>query len=846
MNPRIPAIGSAIRVWRTLLASQLREQPVRLALGVLAIGLGVSLASAIYRVNAVAVAQFDGAARRLIGAADLIVRGSRTGFDERWFPRLARDPGVRAADPVLEVEAAVADRHRPLHVIGIDPFRAARFGGALLGTIGASAGALLPPDAIVLSTAAAARLGLGQGGILRVVVGDAVRPLHVVGILPPGAVPQALGVMDIASAQWAFGRVGRLTRIDLQLAPGVDPRAFGALLARRLPLGVHVIGAHTDTGRTAAATRAYRVNLDLLASIALWTGAFLIYATQSLAVLRRRGSLALLRALGVTRIELEIALAAEGASLGALGALLGLGAGGLLASAALAHFGGDLGVHSLRIAGGAPGAGAAASAAFFVIGTAVATLGAWVPAHAAAAEAPAAALKGASRAVQAAPTAGRGLAGLGLCAGGVALAFLPPVHGLPLFGYASIAGLLLGAVMLVPIATFALLRRLPDGGRVLFDTAIAQLRDGIGPATASLDAVLVSFALMVAMTTMVHSFRISFERWLGDLLPADVEMRVPLGADTARWTPREQARIAAIAGVARAEFRRTRRILLDPRRPPITLIARRIALADAGRVLPLVRETSRNLPPSIPPAWISEGFEDHYRAKVGHVLRLPIDGKPERFVVAGVWRDYARSDGSVVVPRTAYVAATGDRTATEGSLWLAPGARVVRIEARVRELLAPADALEIRTSRDIRERSLRVFDQAFAITYALEAVAVAIGVAGVGFAIGSAATARRAEFGMLRHLGLRRREVIALLAEEGIVLTALGVLYGWILGFVVSLVLIDVVNRQSFHWSIDLSLPLGELLALGVILVGAAAATALLAGRGAVAAEAIQAVREDW
>ena len=846
MSTRGPPIGSALRVWRTLLASQLREQPLRLALGVLAIGLGVALASAIYQVNAVAVAQFDGAARRLVGAADLVVRGPRTGFDERWFPRLARDPRVRATDPVLEVRAAIAGRPTPLRVIGIDPFRAARFGGPLLGHLGASAPELLQPDAILLSTAAALRYGVGRGAVLPVVVGHTVRPLRVVGILPAGAAPQAIGMMDIASAQWAFDRIGRLSRVDLRLAPGVDPRAFANALAHRLPFGLHVIGAREDTGRTAAATRAYRVNLDLLASIALWTGAFLIFATQSLAVLRRRGSLALLRALGVTRTELEIALAAEGTTLGALGALLGLGAGGLLASAALAHFGGDLGVRSLRIDGATPGAGLAASVAFFIVGTAVATLGAWIPAHRAAAEAPAAALKGASRAVQGGPSPGQGWAGLGLCAAGVGLAFLPPLGGLPVFGYAAIAAPLLGAVMLVPIVTFALLRTLPDSGRVLFDTAIAQLRDGVGPATASLDAVLVSFALMVAMTTMVHSFRISFEQWLDRLLPADVEMRVPLGADTARWTPGEQARIAAIAGVARAEFRRTRRIALDPRRPPITLIARRISPADAGAVLPLVREDPKALPAAIPPAWVSEGFEDLYGAKPGAVLQLPLDGVARRFVVAGVWRDYARSDGSVVVPRAAYAALTGDRTATEGSLWLAPGATAAEVEARVRALLAPADALEIRTSGDIRARSLQVFDQAFAITYALEAVAVAIGVAGVGFAIGSTATARRAEFGMLRHVGLRRRDVIALLAEEGIVLTTLGVLYGWVLGFVVSLVLIDVVNRESFHWSIDLSLPLGELLALGAILVAAAAATALLAGRGAVAAEAIKVVREDW
>ncbi|HUY83649.1 MAG TPA: FtsX-like permease family protein, partial [Steroidobacteraceae bacterium] len=552
------------------------------------------------------------------------------------------------------------------------------------------------------------------------------------------------------------------------------------------------------------------------------------------------------RALGVTRGELQAALVAEGASLGALGSVLGVVAGAALAAFALRNYRGDLGDGHLRAVGVALLARPAVLAVFLAVGTLVATIGAWFAARSAARRPPAAALKGAGGDADPVTTVFRWRAGAALGALGAVLAWLPSIGGLALFGYASIAALLLGAVLLVPVATAALLRTVPAIGRPVIDTALAQLRDNVGPATLSLGSIVVSFGLMVAMMTMVHSFRLSFEAWLGQLLPADLEMRVPLGSNSAYWSAAEQNRIASIAGVARVEFRRTRRISLDPARPAVTLIARDIDTADARRVLPIVREAAPPLPAALPPAWISEGLQDLYGARVGAVLTLPLGGRAQRFAVAGVWRDYARSDGSVVVPRPAYEAATGDRTATQASLWLAPGATVASVEAAVRKLLAPADAVEIRTSTDIRARSLRIFDRAFAITYALEAVAVAIGLAGVAFAIGSTTLARRAEFGMLRHIGLRRRDVIALLATEGVALTALGVLYGLLLGLLLSLVLVYVVDRQSFHWSIDLAVPLRELLTLGAILVAAAASTALVAGRAAMSADAVRAIREDW
>jgi putative ABC transport system permease protein len=278
----------------------------------------------------------------------------------------------------------------------------------------------------------------------------------------------------------------------------------------------------------------------------------------------------------------------------------------------------------------------------------------------------------------------------------------------------------------------------------------------------------------------------------------------------------------------------------------VTLIARDLTLAKIGEQLPLIHRATQALPPGAHPAWISEALQDLYGYQLGETISLPIAGHVQHFVVAGVWRDYARNTGTIAIERSVYIAATGDRDATEASLWLRPGANAAGMEAAVKGALGQPDTVEVMTSTLVRDRSLQIFDRAFAITYALEAIAVLIGLTGVSFAASSTALARRAEFGMLRHIGMQRRQVVSLLATEGMLLSLLGVLYGLTLGAILSLVLVYVINRQSFNWSIDLAVPYWQLGVISVVLVAAAALTAIWSGRAAMSEDAVRAVREDW
>ncbi len=842
-----PAAGWTVQ--RVLWRSQLREQPLRLAITVLAIALGVALGAAVYLVNTAALNDFARAATRLVGEADVVIRGGREGFSDSLFAELAGDPSVSQASPVLELEAAVPGQRDPLKILGVDPFRAASLQPALIGDVEAKAVDLFRSDAILLSAGAARTLGLKAGATLTVMVGDAAKHLAVVGVLPERVYNQDVGIMDIGSAQWTFDRIGRLNRLDLGLRAGVSAATFRAQLQHRLPPGVVAVAPEAERSRASSATRAYRVNLNMLALVSLLTGAFLVFSTQSLSVLRRRTALGLMRALGATRREIQNALVIEGAVIGLLGSLLGIGIGVLFAQAAMRVLSGDLGNGQLHSDQAALRASPSALAAFLIIGTVVTGLGAWRPARAASHRAPAASLKGGD--ARAGARAARGsVVGLVLLAAGVALAALPPLGGIPIFGYASIAALLFGAILQVPMVTVNTLKFAPRIGRVVPDTALAQLRDDIGMSTLSLSSIIVSFSLMVAMAIMVYSFRVSFERWLDKMLPADVQMREPFGNDTAYWTQPDQAAVSSLTGVTRVEFRRTRQIFLSSARVPVTLIARGATSQQAADELPLVERLAPLQVGSRHPAWISEELAALYGYHTGDVIELPLDGRERRFVVAGIWRDYARAAGAVVIPRNIYEAATGDFAANDASLWLdaraSPSSVIAALRARLSQDDTGGSGLEILATPALRERSLQIFDRAFAITYALEAIAVIIGLAGVSFAASSTVLARRSEFGMLRYIGMRRRQVLGMLASEGVLMSACAVAFGLLLGGALSLVLVFVVNRQSFNWSIELALPAGQLATLSLTLIAAAALTAVWSGRSATHLEALGAVREDW
>ncbi|EKU80251.1 FtsX-like permease family protein [Massilia timonae] len=844
------------RLSRWLLLGEWRAHPVRALVAIAAIAAGVAMGFAIHLINAAAFNEFSAAVKSLSGQADIRVEGREPLFDESVYPFLAEHPEVALASPILEVQAGVPGADAPLRIVGIDPFRAGAISPDLLGVTDEGRRLdILADDALFLSPAAEAWLNKRRGDTLVLRAGTGEVALRVAGPVQRARAGQRLAVMDIGAAQWRLNRLGQLSRVDLKLRDGVDRAAFQRNLAAQLDRtwpGRFTVGQPNDAdqeSRTANMSRAYRVNLTVLALVALFTGAFLVFSTQALSVMRRRSQFALLRVLGLERGQLLRQVLLEGGSLGVLGALLGIGAGYALAAAALHFFGGDLG------AGYFPGIRPqvaftpGAALVFFALGLGVALLGCLAPAWEAARARPAVAIK--SGADEAPLTRLARVWPSLVCLGLAALfAFAPPVFELPLFGYLAIALLLVGGIGLMPRFAALTFRALEASlGRrqrspAVLALSLARLANAPGQASIALGGILASFSLMVAMGIMVSSFRVSVDDWMAHILPADLYVRTIDAGGTGFLSGEQQAALASLPGVERVQFLRTRRVSLSPERPPIVVIARDIDASDPARLLYLVGQSAPILPGSRP-AWVSEAMLDLYGARVGQRLRLPLGGAQVEFFVAGAWRDYANQGGSVVIQLQDYRRLTGEREVTDAALWSARGVDAATLEGSLRALpFGPS--LNLMRPGDIRATSLKIFDRSFAVTYLLEAIAIAIGLSGIAASFSAQTLARAREFGMLRHVGVTRRQVLQLLAFEGGLLTGLGVVAGFALGLVISLILVYVINPQSFHWTMGLHLPWPLLGSVAAVLVAASVATALVSGRQALSGGPVRAVREDW
>ncbi|MCW8208922.1 ABC transporter permease [Verminephrobacter aporrectodeae subsp. tuberculatae] len=849
----------------------LRHHPWRSAAAMAAVMLGVALAFAVHLINASALDEFAQALRAVHGEPDLELRAMQGSLPEALYERLLGDPQVARASPVLELSAmAQKDRsaaRTPLRVLGADALLLPAMAPALMPRPwpGADRLAFLAPATVFLNAAAQQALGLAGADLgplpqITLWVGSRKLSVRVAGSVAAGAAP--LAVMDIGAAQDLFGRAGQLSRIDLQLQPGTVRGAWQQALRARPDWPANAVFAAPGDAvqRVGNLSRAYRVNLTVLALVALFTGAFLVFSVRALSVAQRAPQFALLAVLGATPRQRLALVLAESAALGLVGSLAGIALGSALAAAALRLLGGDLG--GGYFAGVQPALQWSAPAAlgYGALGVAAALAGGWWPARAAQTLAPAQTLKGLGGA---AGPADRGWVGMLLLASGALLSSAPPVWGLPLPAYAAIALLLLGGIALLPWGMAWLLQRLRPLalGHVLPLLALARARHARGSAAIAVGGVVASLSLAVALTVMVSSFRGSLAQWLDAVLPGPLYLRSALnaaGGDAALLPAGLAEAVAQLPGLARVQAQRASPLQLDPALPALTLLSRPLG-ANPQQNLPLV-DAALPVPAGRTGVYVSEAVVDLYGLRPG--MDWPalsrafgaVDGQAEIFFIAGVWRDYVHQSGAVLLERAVWLRLTGDARTSDLALWPREGVDVAALQASIRALAAAGHGpgagdqalVEFMFSGAIRERSLRIFDRSFAVTYWLQAVAIGIGLFGVAASFGAQVLARRREFGLLAHLGLTRRQILAVVAAEGAVWSGVGAAAGLLLGLAVAVVLVHVVNPQSFHWTMDLDLPGWRLLALCLALILSGTAAAWIAGRAAAGRDAVLAVKEDW
>ncbi|MCM2342606.1 ABC transporter permease [Rhodoferax sp.] len=850
---------------KTFSWQEFRHHPWRNAAAVVAVMLGVALAFSVHLINASALDEFSQAARSVGGQPDLELRGVQGQFDESLFARMARLPQVARASPVLEVGtyAITPEGKRSLQVVGVDALVVA-FVAPDLMPLPTAAGDKQPVDRFALFAPAQVFLNPAAqplaGPNLKLQSGLGLMPVNVAGSVRASG--RALAVMDIGAAQELFGKQGQLSRIDLRLKSGVNRDDFARSLqsAPDWPADLTLSVPGDAQSQINNLSRAYRVNLTVLAFIALFTGAFLVFSVLSLSVAKRAQQFALLGVLGLSgRKRLRLVLW-ESLALGLLGSAAGIALGTALAALALTLLGGDLGGGFFT--GTAPRLQFSGWAALIygAMGVAAALVGGWWPAKAAQALPPAQTLKGLGGMLVNPHSHWLSLL---LILVGTALTRAPAVWGIPVAAYLSVALLLVGGITALPWLIGLLLDRIAPwvARQTLPLLAVARARHQRETAAVAVSGVVASLSLAVALTVMVASFRESVTHWLDQVLPADLYVRsaASLGAsDTVYFSPEFVQAAAALKGVKQLQAQRVVPLLLKPSLPPVALIARE--LSDPARSLPLVGE-----PLPVPTGqigiYVSEAVVDLHDATPGQTF-APLDktfrslaqagqAAEASYFVAGVWRDYARQSGTIAIDRTAFERLTGDQRANDLALWLTDPADAPKLQQELRALAEQmgtgiGDLMEFGTPGQIRATSLRIFDRSFAVTYWLQAVAIAIGLFGVAASFSAQVLARRKEFGLLAHLGLTRRQILTVVALEGAAWTLLGALAGLGLGLVVSVVLVQVVNPQSFHWTMDLMLPWLKLLGLCLAVVAAGTLTAWLAARAAAGQDAVLAVKEDW
>jgi putative ABC transport system permease protein len=862
-------------LYARLLWAEWRHHPWRQAAAVMAVALGVALAFAVQLINASALSEFETAVHAASGAPDFSLRPRDGLLQEALYTRVATTPGVAQASPVIDLAVALrgADAQpHAAHLLGLDAFvapwispgwlvqpeSAARGRGERAGTPLSA----LDPDLVFVNASARALLGAADHVTLEA---DGHWQTFAIGGRIAAEGPPLL-VMDIAGAQTHFDRLGSLSRIDVRLAPGARQDAVMAAL----DAGPDVRAAAPDEAalRMARLSQSYRVNLSVLSLVALFTGGFLVFSVQSLAVAKRMPQLALLGVLGMSGRQRRTLVWADSLLVGALGAVAGLALGTALAAAALRALGGDLGGGTLG--GGAPPLqwSVLAALAYGSLGLASAFAGGWWPARAAQGLAPAQSLKGLSNA-----SGGNwpAWAGLALIAVAGALALVPPWGAIPWGAYACVGVLLLGGISLVPQVVALLLKGFRGARNPVAALAVARAVDQRHTATAAVAGVVASLSLVVALTVMVTSFRDSLIVWLDDVLPADLYVRTPPGgSETPVYLSPAVVAAASGAGVRQVRAERLVTITLAPEQPDATLLVRDLPPDGSTPALPWVVA-----PEAAPASGRANGLLAVYPSEVlaalqhlrqGDIISVPLP--PPRAgtaaasrtpvaiqaVVRGIWRDYARQQGALLMARTDWLRLTGDDRITGLAVWLAspPGQDAgtsgteATVVARLKAAVPDDSPVEIATASELRRYSLRIFDRSFAVTRWLQGVALAIGLAGTAASFSAQVLARRREFGTLQHLGFTRRQVLTLVACEGGLWSAVGAVLGLALGLAVSVVLVKVVNPQSFHWTMQMSVPPWTLLALGLGVVAAGALTAWGSGHAAASRDIVRSVKEDW
>lgn len=849
-------------IFRALITGPARRHPIRVLLPTIGVAIGVAAVAAIHHANRSVTASFREAASAVSGRSDFVVAGA-AGIPTDQLAALSFLWPIGSFAPAVTGSAVLDDGSREVaQVLGID------WGGdgavrevRLVTPVGATARpGLIGSGSVFVSVPFAERHHLAPGAELPLVAGGVRHRVRVGGILEFSGLARASGgdilVTDIFTAQGLLGKKGLVDRVDIVLDPGVSRADAQREIARRLPPGLSL----EPPGRTAQTAdrmvRAFRLNLNALGSLTLLVGIFLIANAVSIAVLRRRPEIATLRALGASRAGIFSAFLAEGLAIGVAGTLLGEVLGLFVSRAALRAVGGTVSsiyLPTARIAGAGYGGAVALAAA---VGLSAAVLATILPAIEATRVAPSPAMRpGSIEGIARRRLWPRALgAGAALLAA-FALSRAGPVDGFPLFGFAAVALVVAALALAAPLAV-RLGAALPGRLLALGFGAEGRLAAGFfGGALArngiAVTALAMALGMTLAMIVTVASIRETVRVWVESTLRSDLWIKADAGGRSGivgDLPPETVAFLEGLEGVAAVDPFRARETT-DAAGHPFTLasgdfrvVARVGGLpllggADPRPVALAARERGEVL--------VSEPFARRFGAAEGAAVTVSTPAGPRAFRVAGVYRDYSNDRGTVVMDRALYLSLFGDPRITSAAVLAQPGVDANALRRRILACAGDRFAFSISTNRELRKEALRIFDRTFAVTRALEAIAVGVAVLGIANALLASAVERRRSFGLLRAIGASGPQIRRATLMEALLAGLVGTAAAVAAGAAFAWLLLGVINPQSFGWTVALRVPAVTLAGAALLVLAASFLAGVVPGRIAAAVNPAAALQEE-
>jgi putative ABC transport system permease protein len=845
---------------RNITFRHLRHHRGRTFLSIAGIALGVGVFVSVQMAIYTAIESFNVSVDHVSGKANLQVTSFGRGFSEEVYLKVKKVPGVKAATPVIQYVSKIDEPiGEPLYLLGIDPFSDKPFreyqfheaeeDGLLF---------LKNPHSIAITEKLANRHGLKKGEKINLIVGSRKVSLTITNLLkmegPANSLEGNFGLIDIASAQEALEKVGLIDRIDLMVDKSGSGEVIEEELKKVIPPGVEVRRSDTRSGQIEKMVSAFHLNLTALSFISLIVGMFLIYNAISVSVIQRRREIGILRSVGLTRVQVLSLFIGEAAIIGCLGSLAGLGIGIGLAKAMLYLVSRTITALYILVKAEHLLISPSVLMAGFGMGMLASILSSIGPAREASKISPKEALALGTLETKIKIRLGRlSLVGIGLLILSFVLALQKPIFHRPIFGFLAALLILIGVSFVIPSVTALLNRFLAPILRFLFGSegklASRYIHDSMARTVITIAALMTALSMLISISIMILSFRKTVDLWVEQSINGDVFIFPGSYSITgySALLPLEVSRaLPSLPGVKAVDSFRALEVEYQGYPAIIASVDGQVFLN-----LKVIRFTRGN-PRAILQQFasgqavlVTESFSLRHHVKPGDRIKLNTPQGEKEFPVSGVFYDYSSDWGMVLMEKKVYQSLWNDETLHSAGIYLKEGVSQQAFKEIIRERYSKPYRLFVVSHRELRNEVLKIFDQTFAITYALEFIAIIVAILGIINSLNALIIERQRDIGIIRAVGGFRKQVQkATLIEAGLIGFFSHIL-GLLCGFLLSILLIYVINKQSFGWTIQFSIPLRSLIESWLVVMVTSIGAGFIPARRAARMNMVESLRME-